>query len=164
MWYSCIFLITAILLQRVRHDWAHRHSNLKTGRGFLTTTLWHIEKTVYRHSRALQVVLLEKNPPANTGVTREKCSIPGSGRSLGGGNGSPLQYSSLEKPWTEEPGGLQSMGSLKVRHNWAHRHSHHTGRLGIQDMVHAGGNNGNSDRLYFLGLQNHCGWWLQPWN
>ena len=26
------------------------------------------------------------------------------------------------------------------------------------------GNNGNSDRLYFLGLQNHCIWWLQPWN
>ena len=23
---------------------------------------------------------------------------------------------------------------------------------------------GNSDRLYFLGLQNHCRWWLQPWN
>jgi len=21
---------------------------------------------------------------------------------------------------------------------------------------------GNSDRLYFLGLQNHCRWWLQP--
>ena len=26
------------------------------------------------------------------------------------------------------------------------------------------GNNGNSDRLYFLGLPNHCRWWLQPWN
>ena len=26
------------------------------------------------------------------------------------------------------------------------------------------GNNENSDRLYFLGLQNHCRWWLQPWN
>ena len=26
------------------------------------------------------------------------------------------------------------------------------------------GNNGNSDRLYFLGLQNHWGWWRQPWN
>ena len=25
-------------------------------------------------------------------------------------------------------------------------------------------NNGNSDRLYFLGLQNHCRGWLQPWN
>ena len=29
---------------------------------------------------------------------------------------------------------------------------------------HRLGNNGNSDRLYFLGLQNHCRWWLQPWN
>ena len=26
------------------------------------------------------------------------------------------------------------------------------------------GNNRNSDRLYFLGLQNHCRWWLQLWN
>ena len=27
-----------------------------------------------------------------------------------------------------------------------------------------GGDNGNSDRFYFLELQNHCEWWLQPWN
>ena len=27
-----------------------------------------------------------------------------------------------------------------------------------------GGKNGNSDRLYLLGLQNHCRLWLQPWN
>ena len=26
------------------------------------------------------------------------------------------------------------------------------------------GKSGSSDRLYFLGLQNHCRWWLQPWN
>ena len=25
-------------------------------------------------------------------------------------------------------------------------------------------NNGNRDRVYFLGLQNHCRRWLQPWN
>ena len=25
-------------------------------------------------------------------------------------------------------------------------------------------NNGNSERLYFHRLQNHCRWWLQPWN
>ena len=31
-------------------------------------------------------------------------------------------------------------------------------------MTNRWGNNGNSDRLYFLGLQNHCRWWLQPWN
>ena len=42
-------------------------------------------------------------------------SIPGSGRSPGAGNGKPLQYSCLENPWTEEPGGL-SMGSPSVRH------------------------------------------------
>ena len=26
------------------------------------------------------------------------------------------------------------------------------------------GNNGNSEILYFFELQNHCRWWLQPWN
>ena len=25
-------------------------------------------------------------------------------------------------------------------------------------------NSGNSGWLYFFGLQNHCRWWLQPWN
>ena len=35
-------------------------------------------------------------------------SIPGSGRSPGEGNGSTLAW---RIPWTEEPGGLQSMGS-----------------------------------------------------
>ena len=43
-------------------------------------------------------------------------SIPGWGRSPGEGNDYPLQYSFLENaPWTEEPGGLQSMGSQRVR-------------------------------------------------
>ena len=37
-------------------------------------------------------------------------SIPGSGRSLGGGHGNPLQYSCLENPMEEEPGWLQSKG------------------------------------------------------
>ena len=31
-------------------------------------------------------------------------------------------------------------------------------------MLNRWGNNGNSDTLYFAGLQNHCRWWLQPWN
>ena len=31
-------------------------------------------------------------------------------------------------------------------------------------MVNRWGNSGNSHRLYFWGLQNYCGWWLQPWN
>ena len=31
-------------------------------------------------------------------------------------------------------------------------------------MAKRWGNNENSDKLYFLGLQNHYRWWLQPWN
>ena len=31
-------------------------------------------------------------------------------------------------------------------------------------MANTRGKSGNSDRLYFPGLQNHSGWWLQPWN
>ena len=31
-------------------------------------------------------------------------------------------------------------------------------------MANRWGNSGNTDRLYFWGLQNHCRWWLQPWN
>ena len=31
-------------------------------------------------------------------------------------------------------------------------------------MASRWGSNGNSNRFYFLGLQNHCRWWLQPWN
>ena len=44
-------------------------------------------------------------------------SVPGSGRSCREGNGNPLQCSCPKIPWTEEPGGLQSMGSLRVRHD-----------------------------------------------
>ena len=37
-----------------------------------------------------------KNPPASAEDTRDAGSIPGSGRSPGGGNGNPLQYSCRE--------------------------------------------------------------------
>ena len=47
--------------------------------------------------------------------------IPELGRSPGGGDGNPLQYSG-ESLWTEEPGGLQSMGSQRVRHDSATKH------------------------------------------
>ena len=63
-----------------------------------------------------------KNPPADAGVTS---SIPDSRRSAEEQNGNLLQYSCLENPtdkawriqWTKEPGGLQSMGLQRVRHD-----------------------------------------------
>ena len=69
---------------------------------------------------ASQVALVVKNAPASAGDTRDAGSIPGSGRSPGGGHGSLLQYSCLEIPWTEEPGRLQSMGLHRVGHNSPH--------------------------------------------
>ena len=38
-------------------------------------------------------------------------------KKVGKTTGNPLQYSCLENPWTEEPGRVQSMGSLRVRHD-----------------------------------------------
>ena len=38
------------------------------------------------------------NPPADAGATGDMGSIPGPGRSPGGGNGNPLQFSCLENP------------------------------------------------------------------
>ena len=47
-------------------------------------------------SGASQVALVVKNPSASVGDIRETGSIPGWGRSLGGGYGNPFQYSCLE--------------------------------------------------------------------
>ena len=49
-----------------------------------------------RVTGASQVVLVVKNSPANAGDTKRLGSIPGSGRSPGGGPGNPFQYSCLE--------------------------------------------------------------------
>ena len=45
-----------------------------------------------------KVALVVKNVLANVGDMREMGSIPGLGRSPGGGHGNPLQYSCLENP------------------------------------------------------------------
>ena len=44
-------------------------------------------------------------------------SNPGLGRSPGEGNGNPLSILAWRIPWTEEPGGLQSTGLQRVRHD-----------------------------------------------
>ena len=70
--------------------------------------------------RASLVVQLVKNSPA---MQETGCNAGDQVQSLGQedpleeGHGSPLQYSCLENPWREEPGGLQSMGLQRVGHN-----------------------------------------------
>ena len=55
-----------------------------------------------------------KNPPASAGGTDV---IPGSGRSLEDLLNTHSSIIALEIPWTEEPGGLQSMGLQRVGHD-----------------------------------------------
>ena len=67
-----------------------------------------------------QVALVVKNLPANAGDVRDLDSIPGSGRSPGEVNGSPLQYSCQENPtdrsaWQATVAGY--MGWQRVRHD-----------------------------------------------
>ena len=56
------------------------------------------------------MVLVVKNLPANAGDIREAGSIPGSGRSPGGGHATYSSIPAWRIPWTKEPGRLQSMG------------------------------------------------------
>ena len=56
-----------------------------------------------------------KTPPA----MRETSLIPGSGRSSGERMATHSSVLAREIPWTEEPGGLQSMGSQRAGHNCA---------------------------------------------
>ena len=54
----------------------------------------------------------------NAGAAGDAGLVPGLGRSSGRGNGTtPVILPGESGSWTEEPGGLQSMGSQRVRHD-----------------------------------------------
>ena len=69
-------------------------------------------------------------PSDAMGDTRDTGLTPGWGRSSGGGNGNPLQYSCLKTSTGREPGRLQSTGLLRVGRDWVstpvntHTHTH----------------------------------------
>ena len=58
-----------------------------------------------------------KELPAKSGDVKDVISIPGSGRSSGGGHGNPLQYSCLQNPMDRGTGGLWSTGSQMIGYN-----------------------------------------------
>ena len=58
---------------------------------------------------------MEKNPPANAGDARDVGSMLGSGRSPGVGSGNHFSILAWKIPCPKEPGGLQSMGSQRVK-------------------------------------------------
>ena len=65
----------------------------------------------------LSTVIESEGFPGDSDCKESACnagdlgSVPGLGRSLGGGHGNPLQYSCLENPMDSGACGLQSMGT-----------------------------------------------------
>jgi hypothetical protein len=62
-------------------------------------------------------VLVVKNPPANAGVARDSGLIPGLGRPLEESMATHFSIQAWKISQTEEPGGLPSVGSQRLRHN-----------------------------------------------
>ena len=73
-------------------------------------------RLLYHKYDELPCSLYSKESACNAG---DLGSLPGWGRSSGEGNATHSSILSWRIPWTEEPGGLQSMGSQRVRYNWA---------------------------------------------
>ena len=77
-----------------------------------------------------------KNLPTNAGDIGDAGSIPGSGRSLGEGNGNPLQYSCLENSMDRGAlrvivhGVAKGQTQLNDTHTHTHTHTHITQQLG----------------------------------
>ena len=80
---------------------------------------WGLYYITFRSSNVIKGFpggAMVKNLPANEEDIRDVGSIPGSGRAPGGG----ATHSSIlawRLPKTEEPGGLQSLGLQRVRHD-----------------------------------------------
>ena len=63
------------------------------------------------------MALLAKNLPANAGDVGDSGSIPGLGRPLEEGMATHSSILAWRIPWTEEPGGLQSIALQRVGHD-----------------------------------------------
>ena len=104
-----------------------------------------------------------KNLPVSAGDIRDAGSIPGWGRSPGGGHGHPLQYSRLENPMdlgarratahgvseSDMTEGIKHTHSHTLSHTHAHSHTHtHSHSLSLQPM-------GSQSQTRLRGLNTH---------
>ena len=71
------------------------------------------------------------------------------------GNGNPRQYSCLENSMNRGAGRLQSMGSQRVGHNWAHTHKD---RQLVSEMVRSESGQAGSRCLYYIDLSHVLKW------
>ena len=95
----------------------------------------------------------------NTGLDEAQAGIKTAGRNINN-----LRYAdntTLMAESKEEPKSLLMKVKEESEKNWLKTQHSKNEDHGIQFhhfMANRWGNNGNSDRLYFLRLQNHCNW------
>ena len=65
-----------------------------------------------------QVEWMIKNPPANAEDVRDEGSVPSREDPLEEGTATHCRILAWRIPWTEEPGGLQSIRSHRIGHYW----------------------------------------------
>ena len=96
------------------------HPVLLTPSSFIAYLIYSLNMQPVSLQRASQVAQVLKNLPANAG---DWGSIPGSERSLEEGVATHCNIPVCRIPWTEEPGGLLSVGSQRVGHDFARMHA-----------------------------------------
>ena len=72
-----------------------------------------------------------------------------------GGHGNPFQYLAWRIPWTEEPGGLWSMGSRRVEHNLATKQQQGFGKPHLASPTRSADRKGGSKVWFCSG--RFCG-------
>jgi len=98
----------------------------------------------------------------NAGLDEAKAGIKIARRNINN-----LRYADDTTLMAESEEGLKSLLERGEWTSWLETQHSENKDLGIRShlfMANRWGNNGNGDRLYFEGLQNHCRWWLKPWN
>ena len=115
-------------------------------------------KTVYCH-------------PAYLIYMQVKCQVKWStGWNVAGRNFSNLRYADIITLMAESEEGLKSplmkvkMESAKTGLKLNIQKNEDNGIQAHHFMTNKWRSNGNTARFCFLGLQNNCRWWLQPWN
>ena len=120
LWYSCLGNPMDRGAWQVTVHRVEKESDMNLNHTFKTLIPFIKILQPEHWNQASQGALVVKNLPANAGAMRDTGSIPGSGRSPGGGHGSPLQYSSLEHPmdrgawWAYSPWGCKELDTTEV--------------------------------------------------
>ena len=126
----------------------------KLGKEYVKAVSWHPACLTCMQNASCEMLgwvkhKLESGLPGEISTTSDMQMKPPYGRKWRGTK-EPLDESEI----------VEGKSWLKIQHSENEEHglqSHHF-------MEKRWGNNGNSDKLYFLGLQNYCSWWLQPQN